>query len=124
MTAYKREQQMKNLSNVISFVTETIESKWYGVYREGARMSSEKLFEKYKVWYRKQLEAYSNKKFYADLHLMDIEAPKVLTLLGEKQRCFEIDDALVLAALRVHLKNPALALNIAAKLKITDHSIC
>ena len=116
MTAYKREQQMKNLSNVISFVTQTIESKWHGVYREGPRMNSEKLSEKYKVWCTaNNLKAYSNKKFHADLHLMDIEAPKVLTLLGEKQRCFEIDDALVLAALRVHLKNPALAFDIAAE---------
>ena len=79
-------------------------------------MSSEKLFEKYKMWCTaNNLKSYSNKKFYADLHLMDINAPKVLTLLGEKQRCFEIDDALVLAVLRIHLKNPALTFDIPAE---------
>ena len=116
MTTYKREQQMKNLSNVISFITETIESKWAGVYREGTRMNSDKFFDKYKTWCTaNNLKSYSNKKFYADLRVIDIEAPKVLTLLGEKQRCFEIDDALVLETLRRHLKNPALTFDMPAE---------
>lgn len=111
-TAYKREQQIVNLSNPIKFIAQTIESKWEGFPpREDdspdQRVGSELLWEKYSAWVTvNHLKWMSRPYFMSEIKHLGLDEPSSLTVYGKKQRCFVINDGTVLHNMRQYLRNP------------------
>lgn len=104
-TKYKRDQKESNLSNVMKFIIHCIEKRWDGVMYEKNRVGSTELSQQYAAWCgANRLKVFSHPTFLAELRKIGIETPTTLTLFGQKQKAFVIDEGVVRKALATYLR--------------------
>jgi len=122
-TNYKRDQKLNNLSNPIKFMIHCIETRWEGILRENGRVPSSLLDDNYNLWCSSnRLKVFAHATFIAEIKKLGIEAPRVLSYFGKKQRCLEINDEILMKGVQTYMRCADLQLDIVAAEDVIVHT--